>query len=47
MKAFLAGLAAAILIAVIAGVVLDFAGVSSDEAGATGNVRLPVMVPDG
>lgn len=40
MKAFMAGLVGAILIAVIAGVVLNFAGFSSAEMGATANVRL-------
>lgn len=40
MKAFLAGCAAAILIAVIAGVVLNYTGISTAQQYSTENVRL-------
>ena len=40
MKAFIAGTAAAILIAVVAGVVLDVTGSTSADKFSTGSVRL-------
>ncbi|MFQ6018820.1 MAG: hypothetical protein ACE5KF_11580 [Kiloniellaceae bacterium] len=40
MKAFISGTAAAIVIAILAWVVLNAAGMSSAEMFSTGNVRL-------
>ncbi len=40
MKAFIAGTAAAILIAIVAGVALDITGPSSADKYSTGSVRL-------
>jgi hypothetical protein len=41
MKAFIAGTAAAILIAILAAVILDTAQIDSAQNFATQNVRLP------
>ena len=40
MKAFIAGTAAAVLIAVVAGVALDVTGISSADKFSTDSVRL-------
>ncbi len=41
MKAFIAAAAAAIVIAIVAGVILDTAEIGSAQNSATENVRLP------
>ncbi len=41
MKAFIAGAAAAIVIAIVAGVILDSAQIDTAQNFATENIRLP------